>query len=53
MVIDVVNGKETPRYLVYDIVTYRGQPYMNRLFFPDRLDCIKANIEGKYNKQLH
>lgn len=50
MVIDVVNGLSIPRFLVYDIVTYRGESYLKRPFFPDRLSCIKTNIVGKLAK---
>lgn len=47
MVIDIVNGLSIPRYLVYDIVNYRGESYMHRPFFPDRLGCVKENVIGK------
>lgn len=47
MVIDLVDGQHRPRYLVYDVVMYRGQSYMHRPFFPDRLNCIKENVVGK------
>lgn len=47
MVIDKVNGSSVPRYLVYDVLRYLGEGYMERPFFPDRLQCIKANIVGE------
>lgn len=52
MVIDVVNGLSIPRYLVYDVITYRGETYMKRPFYPDRLGCIKTNIVCKCDR-LH
>lgn len=46
MVIDKVNGLSVPRFLVYDILRYMDEDYMERPFYPDRLQCIKANIVG-------
>lgn len=46
MVIDKVNGLNVPRYLVYDVIRYMDKNYMDRPFYPDRLQCIKENIVG-------
>lgn len=47
MVIDKVNGLSIPRYLVYDIVSFMGEDFAKRRFFPERLQCIKANVVGE------
>lgn len=50
MVIDKVNGLSIPRYLVYDIVCYNGDSYMEYEFYSDtlfsRLKCIRENVVG-------
>lgn len=43
MVIDKVNGKSIPRYLVYDVVTFDGHNLAQRSF-ATRLACIANDI---------
>lgn len=43
MVIDKVQGKDVPRYLVYDIITYEGTDFSKKSF-EDRLIAIKHYI---------
>ncbi|XP_076169407.1 mRNA-capping enzyme-like [Ptiloglossa arizonensis] len=50
MVIDRVNGKEIPRYLVYDIVMYNGKDVSKLPFYPDRYSCIDEKIMGVRKK---
>lgn len=47
MVIDKVNGVSVPRYLVYDIIRFMDDNFMDRPFFPDRLKCIREQVVGK------
>ncbi|KAL4715084.1 hypothetical protein ACJJTC_012131 [Scirpophaga incertulas] len=59
MVIDKKDGKEMPRYLIYDIVRYDDQDIGKEAFYPTRLRCIEnevvkprsqAIIQGKIDK---
>lgn len=47
MVIDTVNGMSVPRYLVYDIIRFMDDDYMERPFVPDRMKCIQKQIVGE------
>lgn len=51
MVIDIVEGREVPRYLVYDIVAYHGENYGERPF-KDRLVAIKNLIIGPRHEAM-
>lgn len=44
MVIDKVDGKEIPRYLVHDIICHNGDKVASFPFFPDRLSMISQYI---------
>lgn len=44
MVIDVVNGTNIPRYLVYDIIKFGNEDVGKLSFHPNRVDCIKKEI---------
>lgn len=49
MVIDKVNDENIPRYLAYDIITFKGNDVGKRPFYPDRLNCLqKEVIEPRY-----
>lgn len=61
MVIDIVDGKKIPRYLVYDIISLMDQNIGCRDFFPHRLKAIERDIiiprhkaieKGYLNKNL-
>ncbi|KAK9510427.1 hypothetical protein O3M35_005218 [Rhynocoris fuscipes] len=61
MVIDKHEGKDIPRYLVYDIVRVDNIDVSKFPFYPERLDCIEADIihprhkaiiEGKIDKTV-
>ncbi|XP_075453954.1 mRNA-capping enzyme isoform X2 [Ascaphus truei] len=43
MIIDKVNGKVVPRYLIYDIIKFNGQP-VGDCDFNIRLSCIEKEI---------
>lgn len=43
MIIDKVNGQPVPRYLIYDIVKFSGQP-VGQCDFNKRLGCIEKEI---------
>ncbi|KAG7509122.1 mRNA-capping enzyme [Solea senegalensis] len=43
MIIDKVNGQPVPRYLIYDIIKYNGQP-VGQCDFNIRLHCIEKEI---------
>ncbi|XP_030637986.1 mRNA-capping enzyme isoform X2 [Chanos chanos] len=43
MIIDKVNGQPVPRYLIYDIVKFKGQP-VGQCDFNMRLMCIEKEI---------
>ena len=45
MVIDEVDEVKYPRYLIYDIITYKGEE-VGRCDFPRRLLCISKEIIG-------
>ena len=45
MVIDEVNNERYPRYLVYDIVTFKGIE-VGKTEFSRRLLCIEKEIVG-------
>ncbi|KAG7207439.1 hypothetical protein KM043_009082 [Ampulex compressa] len=44
MVIDIFEGKQYPRYLVYDVIMFDGEDVSKLPFFPDRCDIIEAKI---------
>ena len=48
MVIDTVNGKKMPRFLIYDIVRYEGQE-VGKCNFSLRLTCIEKELVGARN----
>lgn len=52
MVIDKVNGQSWPRYLVYDIIRFMDEDFMERPFFPDRLECIRVQVVGENSSKL-
>lgn len=52
MVIDKVNGLSVPRYLVYDIIRFMDEDFMERPFFPDRLECIRVQVVGEKSRKL-
>ncbi|XP_076635153.1 mRNA-capping enzyme-like [Colletes latitarsis] len=52
MVIDKVDGKEIPRYLVYDVVMYDGKDVSKLPFHPDRYSIIEREIMGGRHKAL-
>lgn len=41
MVIDKVNGESIPRYLIYDVIKFRGDD-TGKMDFRIRLNCIKV-----------
>uniref|UniRef100_A0A8C5DSM7 mRNA-capping enzyme n=1 Tax=Gouania willdenowi TaxID=441366 RepID=A0A8C5DSM7_GOUWI len=43
MIIDMVNGQPVPRYLIYDIIKYNGQP-VGQCDFNTRLVCMEREI---------
>ncbi|XP_039603937.1 mRNA-capping enzyme [Polypterus senegalus] len=43
MIVDKVNGQPVPRYLIYDIVKFNGQP-VGQCDFNTRLICIEKEI---------
>lgn len=52
MVIDKAEGKEYPRYLAYDVVTYDGRDVSQLSFFPDRYNIIEKEIMGGRHQAL-
>lgn len=61
MVIDKVDGKDIPRYLIYDIIKFESQDVNRAPFYPVRLRCINdeliaprlaAIVDGRLNKTL-
>ncbi|XP_053998152.1 mRNA-capping enzyme [Hylaeus anthracinus] len=52
MVIDKVDGKEIPRYLVYDVVMYDGKDVSKLPYHPDRYCTIEREIMGGRHKAL-
>ena len=51
LVIDKINGKEVPRYLIYDIITYENEN-MERKPFIERLDLICRAIVDVRNQAI-
>ena len=51
MVIDEYNEVKYPRYLVYDIVTFKGQE-VGKTDFDRRLLCINKEIVGARNTYI-
>lgn len=45
MVIDIVQGQNVPRFLIYDIICFEGKPIREK-DFGDRVRCINKNIIG-------
>lgn len=45
MIIDKVNGQPVPRYLIYDIIKFNGQP-VGQCDFNIRLVCIEKELIG-------
>ncbi|XP_015605380.1 mRNA-capping enzyme [Cephus cinctus] len=44
MVIDKAEGKEYPRYLAYDVITYDGHDVSKLAFHPDRYSIIENEV---------
>jgi len=51
MVIDTVNGKKVPRFLIYDIIRYEGNE-VGKCPFSTRLFCIEKEIVGARNTYI-
>jgi len=51
MVIDVVNGVNFPRYLIYDILRFEGNE-VGKVDFGTRLVCIEKEIVGSRNNYI-
>nr|XP_039261736.1 mRNA-capping enzyme-like [Styela clava] len=51
MILDVVEGISVPRYLIYDIVMFAGQP-VGDCDFITRLSCIKKEIIGPRHEKI-
>ncbi|XP_060593527.1 mRNA-capping enzyme-like [Ruditapes philippinarum] len=51
MIQDTVNGKNVPRYLVYDIVKFEGQD-VGKTDFNTRVLCINKEIVGARNTKV-
>ncbi len=51
MVIDEVNDKKFPRYLVYDIIKFEGDS-VGQLDFNIRFYCIQKEIVGARNTYI-
>lgn len=43
MVLDNVNGVTVPRYLIYDIIKFRGED-TGKMDFRIRLNCIRVSF---------
>lgn len=52
MVIDKAEGKEYPRYLVYDVVMYDGKDVSKLSFHPDRFCIIEKEIISSRHKAM-
>lgn len=52
MVIDRAEGREYPRYLAYDVVTYDGRDVSKLSFYPDRYNIIEKEIMGGRHRAL-
>nr|CAB3265660.1 mRNA-capping enzyme-like [Phallusia mammillata] len=51
MIIDQVNGEKVPRYLIYDIIKFVGQP-VGDCHFQRRLECIDKEIIGPRHEKM-
>lgn len=51
MILDTVNGQSVPRYLIYDIILFSGQP-VGDCDFLTRLSCIKKEIIGPRHEKM-
>ena len=51
MVIDTVNGNKVPRFLIYDIIRYKGNE-VGKCAFGTRLTCIEKEIVGARNTYI-
>ncbi|XP_004550538.1 mRNA-capping enzyme [Maylandia zebra] len=51
MIIDKVNGHPVPRYLIYDIIKFNGQP-VGQCDFNIRLLCIEKEIISPRNEKM-
>ncbi|XP_053382775.1 mRNA-capping enzyme-like [Mercenaria mercenaria] len=51
MILDTVNGKNVPRFLVYDIVRFEGQE-VGKTDFNTRMLCINKEIVGARNSKI-
>jgi len=51
MIIDDVNGQKVPRYLIYDIIKFSGQP-VGECDFQRRLTCIDKEIIGPRHDKI-
>ncbi|XP_053602139.1 mRNA-capping enzyme [Plodia interpunctella] len=52
LVIDKVNGKDTPRYLCYDIIRFENQDVGKMPFYPNRLSYIENEIVNPRHKAI-
>lgn len=43
-----INGKEYPRYLAYDVISFNGEKVMQKPFFPDRYQIERQIMEARY-----
>ena len=51
MVIDTVNGNKVPRFLMYDIIRFKGNE-VGKCDFGTRLTCIEKEIVGARNTYI-
>uniref|UniRef100_H2ZH28 mRNA-capping enzyme n=1 Tax=Ciona savignyi TaxID=51511 RepID=H2ZH28_CIOSA len=51
MIIDVVDGNQVPRYLIYDIIKFSGQP-VGDCDFRRRLQCIDRELIGPRHEKM-
>lgn len=51
MVIDKVNGQDIPRYLIYDIIKFRGED-VGKVDFRIRLNCIRDELVNPRYKAM-
>ncbi|OWR45610.1 putative mRNA capping enzyme [Danaus plexippus plexippus] len=52
MVIDKVDGREKPRYLIYDIIRFEDTNVGREHFYPVRLHCIEVEIVNPRNRAI-
>ncbi|KZC05483.1 mRNA-capping enzyme, partial [Dufourea novaeangliae] len=52
MVIDKAEGKDIPRYLVYDVIMYDGRDVSKLPFHPDRYNNIEKEIMGGRHRAI-